>query len=321
MAPEKFNVLVTTYEFIMRDKSRLSKVRRGLGEGPREAEVFPPFFFSFCSPSFFVSLSLFLTFFLLSFCSSSFFFNGNQKQQQQQQINWKYIVIDEAQRMKDRDSKLSRDLSQFRSARRLLLTGTPLQNDMRELWSLLNLLLPDVFDNKAEFGSWFVESLAAPVSTAGATTATVPGGGGGGGSGGAAAAATAPSTPIYSEADVAAYNAAAAEAHAAGADHATAVARATAAAREADAEAEAFRVERRVVIINRLHQILEPFMLRRQVADVEGKLPAKVAHVIKCAMPPAQAAAYRWVSRTGTLRLVSLIFSDLFFRGRGRVES
>jgi hypothetical protein len=46
-------------------------------------------------------------------------------------------------------------------------------------------------------------------------------------------------------------------------------------------------------------------MLRRQVADVEGKLPGKVAHVVKCAMPPAQAAAYRWVARTGTLRLVS----------------
>ena len=206
--------------------------------------------------------------------------------------------------MKDRESKLSRDLSQFRSARRLLLTGTPLQNDMRELWSLLNLLLPDVFDNKAEFGSWFVESLAAPV-TAGATGAgaTAAAAAPGGGAGAAAAAAAAPA--IHSEVAVAAYNAAAAEAHAAGLDHAAAVARATAAAREADAEAEAFRVERRVVIINRLHQILEPFMLRRQVADVEGKLPAKVAHVVKCAMPPAQAAAYRWVARTGTLRLVS----------------
>ena len=34
--------------------------------------------------------------------------------------------------------------------------------------------------------------------------------------------------------------------------------------------------EKRVVVINRLHQILEPFMLRRQVQDVEGKLPPKV---------------------------------------------
>ena len=60
------------------------------------------------------------------------------------QVDWKYIVIDEAQRMKDRESKLAKDLDRFRAERRLLLTGTPLQNDLRELWSLLNLLLPEV---------------------------------------------------------------------------------------------------------------------------------------------------------------------------------
>ena len=46
--------------------------------------------------------------------------------------------------MKDRQSKLAKDLDRFTTARRLLLTGTPLQNDLRELWSLLNLLLPAV---------------------------------------------------------------------------------------------------------------------------------------------------------------------------------
>jgi SNF2 family DNA or RNA helicase len=60
------------------------------------------------------------------------------------QLEWKYIIIDEAQRMKDRQSKLARDLDRFTSGRRLLLTGTPLQNELRELWSLLNLLLPEV---------------------------------------------------------------------------------------------------------------------------------------------------------------------------------
>ncbi len=59
-------------------------------------------------------------------------------------VEWKYIIIDEAQRMKDRQSKLARDLDRFVAARRLLLSGTPLQNDLRELWSLLNLLLPEV---------------------------------------------------------------------------------------------------------------------------------------------------------------------------------
>ena len=63
----KFNVLVTTYEFIMYDRSKLSK------------------------------------------------------------LDWKYIIIDEAQRMKDRESVLARDLDRYRCQRRLLLTGTPLQ--------------------------------------------------------------------------------------------------------------------------------------------------------------------------------------------------
>ena len=59
-------------------------------------------------------------------------------------MDWQYIVIDEAQRMKDRQSKLAKDLDKFQAQRRLLLTGTPLQNDLSELWSLLNLLLPEV---------------------------------------------------------------------------------------------------------------------------------------------------------------------------------
>jgi SNF2 family DNA or RNA helicase len=46
--------------------------------------------------------------------------------------------------LQDRESKLSQDLNKFTTARRLLLTGTPLQNELKELWSLLNLLLPDV---------------------------------------------------------------------------------------------------------------------------------------------------------------------------------
>ena len=60
------------------------------------------------------------------------------------QVEWKYVIIDEAQRMKDRQSKLARDLDRFTTLRRLLLTGTPLQNELQELWSLLNLLLPEV---------------------------------------------------------------------------------------------------------------------------------------------------------------------------------
>jgi ATP-dependent DNA helicase len=43
----------------------------------------------------------------------------------------------------------------YRTKCRLLLTGTPLQNDLRELWSLLNYLIPDVFADLSAFESWF----------------------------------------------------------------------------------------------------------------------------------------------------------------------
>ncbi|KAL3814821.1 hypothetical protein ACJIZ3_016089 [Penstemon smallii] len=172
----KFNVLVTTYEFIMHDRSKLSRV------------------------------------------------------------DWKYIIIDEAQRMKDRDSVLARDLDRYRCQRRLLLTGTPLQNDLKELWSLLNLLLPEVFDNRKAFHDWF-------------------------------------SQPFQKE----------------GPTH--------------NAEDDWLETEKKVIIIHRLHQILEPFMLRRRVEDVEGSLPPKVSIVLKCRMSAIQSAIYDWIKSTGTLRV------------------
>ncbi|KAL8495204.1 hypothetical protein ACS0TY_019387 [Phlomoides rotata] len=170
----KFNILVTTYEFIMYDRSKLSK------------------------------------------------------------IDWKYIIIDEAQRMKDRESVLARDLDRYRCQRRLLLTGTPLQNDLKELWSLLNLLLPEVFDNRKAFHDWF-------------------------------------SQPFQKE----------------GPSH----------------EDDWLETEKKVIIIHRLHQILEPFMLRRRVEDVEGSLPPKVSIVLKCRMSAIQSAVYDWIKATGTLRI------------------
>uniref|UniRef100_A0A1D1ZLS2 ATP-dependent helicase BRM n=1 Tax=Anthurium amnicola TaxID=1678845 RepID=A0A1D1ZLS2_9ARAE len=173
----KFNVLVTTYEFIMYDRSKLSKV------------------------------------------------------------DWKYIIIDEAQRMKDRESVLSRDLDRYRCQRRLLLTGTPLQNDLKELWSLLNLLLPEVFDNRKAFHDWFSKPFQKDA-------------------------------PSHSQEDD-----------------------------------DWLETEKKVIIIHRLHQILEPFMLRRRVEDVEGSLPPKVSIVLKCRMSAMQGAIYDWIKSTGTIRV------------------
>merc|ERR1719270_846337 len=70
-------------------------------------------------------------------------------------FSWKYLVIDEAHRIKNEESKLSLVIRELKTANRLLLTGTPLQNNLHELWALLNFLLPDVFNSADDFDEWF----------------------------------------------------------------------------------------------------------------------------------------------------------------------
>ncbi|KAJ3048565.1 hypothetical protein HK097_010430 [Rhizophlyctis rosea] len=70
-------------------------------------------------------------------------------------IAWQYIVIDEAHRIKNENSALSQIVREFKCRNRLLLTGTPLQNNLHELWALLNFLLPDIFSSAEDFDNWF----------------------------------------------------------------------------------------------------------------------------------------------------------------------
>jgi hypothetical protein len=71
-------------------------------------------------------------------------------------INWNFLIIDEGHRIKNSDSKLAVILSKsYRPKHRLLLTGTPLQNNLPELWSLLNFLLPNIFHSVESFEDWF----------------------------------------------------------------------------------------------------------------------------------------------------------------------
>lgn len=68
---------------------------------------------------------------------------------------WTYIIVDEGHRLKNMNCRLIKELLTYRSANRLLITGTPLQNNIAELWSLLHFLLPEVFNDLDSFESWF----------------------------------------------------------------------------------------------------------------------------------------------------------------------
>jgi SWI/SNF-related matrix-associated actin-dependent regulator of chromatin subfamily A member 5 len=70
-------------------------------------------------------------------------------------FRWRYLIIDEAHRIKNEKSVLATVVRIYSSQYRLLLTGTPLQNNLHELWALLNFLLPDVFSSSEDFDSWF----------------------------------------------------------------------------------------------------------------------------------------------------------------------
>jgi len=61
-------------------------------------------------------------------------------------IQWKHLTIDEAHRLKNKNSRLLQELRNFHFEDILLLTGTPLQNNTQELWTLLNFIHPDKFE-------------------------------------------------------------------------------------------------------------------------------------------------------------------------------
>ncbi|GAA6031503.1 hypothetical protein JCM8097_006487 [Rhodosporidiobolus ruineniae] len=69
---------------------------------------------------------------------------------------WLHMIIDEGHRLKNTQSKLSQTLTQYYHTRyRLILTGTPLQNNLPELWALLNFVLPKIFGSVKSFDEWF----------------------------------------------------------------------------------------------------------------------------------------------------------------------
>ena len=173
MASGQFNVLLTTYEYIMKDRNVLKK------------------------------------------------------------YHWQYIIVDEGHRMKNAQSKFAQTLgNMYTSRNRLLLTGTPLQNSLPELWALLNFLLPTIFNSVENFEQWFSKPFAQFSGTG---------------------------------------------------------------------ETNELSDEERMVIINRLHQILRPFLLRRVKANVLGQLPEKVERVLKCDLSGWQKILYRQCQESGAI--------------------
>lgn len=167
-----FNVLLTTYEYIIKDKSSLRK------------------------------------------------------------LVWEYAIVDEGHRMKNAQSKFAVTLStQYETKHRVLLTGTPLQNSLPELWSLLNFLLPSVFNSVETFDQWFNK----PFEQFGSASTDV-------------------------------------------------------------APEESINTEERLLIIQRLHELLRPFMLRRIKSDVLDQLPDKVEKVLRCELSSWQKELYKQIS-------------------------
>jgi len=68
---------------------------------------------------------------------------------------WRYLVVDEGHILKNDMSQVSQALRKFHFAHALLLTGTPLQNNLHELWALLNFLYPELFPQSAAFDDAF----------------------------------------------------------------------------------------------------------------------------------------------------------------------
>ncbi|KAI4345492.1 hypothetical protein L6164_012612 [Bauhinia variegata] len=135
-------------------------------------------------------------------------------------IHWHYIIIDEGHRIKNASCKLNAELKHYQSSHRLLLTGTPLQNNLEELWALLNFLLPNIFNSSEDFSQWFNK----PFESNGDNS---------------------PDEALLSE-------------------------------------------EENLLIINRLHQVLRPFVLRRLKHKVENELPEKIERLVRC-----EASAYQ----------------------------
>jgi ATP-dependent helicase STH1/SNF2 len=137
--------------------------------------------------------------------------------------------------LKNHESKFAVTLStRYTTRHRLILTGTPLQNNLRELWALLNFLLPNIFKSSSSFEEWFSK----PFVASGITSVS------------------------------------------------------TAAGADGENDEIGLQEEEKLLIIQRLHQVLQPFVLRRMKTEVASQLPQKTESVIKVELSAWQITLY-----------------------------
>lgn len=122
-----------------------------------------------------------------------------------------------------------------------MLTGTPLQNDLGELWALLNFILPKIFSSCDEFKKWFDQPLSKMHNSG--------------------------NTKVSSD----------------------------------EKNALDLTEEEQLLLINRLHQVLRPFLLRRVKKEVEKELPDKIEIVVKVDLSAWQRIVYNNLRDHGML--------------------
>ncbi|KAL9654534.1 hypothetical protein ABK040_006599 [Willaertia magna] len=79
-------------------------------------------------------------------------------------VRWQYLILDEAHAIKSSKSQRWKTLLGFKCRNRMLLTGTPIQNNMKELWALLHFIMPSLFDSHEEFNDWFSKDIESHAS-------------------------------------------------------------------------------------------------------------------------------------------------------------